>query len=507
MEARRLRIATYGMYLAGFMAVVNISVIYLALPAIEKALHAGLADQQWILSIYPLMEGGFTLALGTLGDLYGRKRLMTYATWLFAIATLACAFAPTAPMLIGLRALQGLGGAALLSLPVAIIVQMLPNPEDNEDAIKAFSMVAGLGAVAGPVIGGALVHLFAWPAVFVLSVVMSAAVLLTLPSVPESPRDPALRLDVPGQVLSVLAFIAVSFALIEGNSDGWTSPIILGAFAAAIVLGTAFVLVERRAKQPMVHLRYFASMRFDASMLTVGIINFGWYGVMLLATLFLQSVQGQSPLIAGLYMMPSNVAFFLSNQYSAVVDRHFGSATTITAGMLISVAGLGLLVTLGAGSPSWHVAAGLFVAGIGWGFVFTPATSIGMKVVGTADEGFASGMISLSRSLFGVFGIAVLGSILGGIMSANIARGLLAQGVSRGVVAQVAAAVNHGGAFAAAAAPPAGVPKPLLHSLVQSSFTSGLHLAIAACLVLTLACTFAVYAMLRVRREAATAAV
>src|SRR6185437_13074843 len=142
-----MKIARFGMYLAGFMAVVNISVIYMALPSIERSLHAGIADQEWILSIYPLMEGGFTLACGTLGDLYGRKRILTLTTWLFVLATLGCALSPTAPVLIVMRGLQGLGGAALLSLPVAILVQMLPNPADNEDTIKSFSMVAGLGAV------------------------------------------------------------------------------------------------------------------------------------------------------------------------------------------------------------------------------------------------------------------------------------------------------------------------------------------------------------------------
>src|SRR5579862_6121702 len=161
-----MKIARFGMYLAGFMAVVNISVIYMALPSIERALHAGIADQEWILSIYPLMEGGFTLAAGTLGDLYGRKRILTLTTWLFVLATLGCALAPSASTLIVLRGLQGLGGAALLSLPVAILVQMLPPGVDNEDTIKAFSTVAGAGAVAGPVLGGILVHFWGWPSVF-----------------------------------------------------------------------------------------------------------------------------------------------------------------------------------------------------------------------------------------------------------------------------------------------------------------------------------------------------
>jgi MFS transporter, DHA2 family, methylenomycin A resistance protein len=414
------RIAKFGMYLAGFMAVVNISVIYMALPSIERGLHAGIADQEWILSIYPLMEGGFTLACGTLGDLYGRKRILTLTTWLFVIATLGCALAPTAPLLILARGLQGLGGAALLSLPVAILVQMLPDPAQNEDAIKMFSTVAGLGAVAGPVIGGVLVHWFGWPAVFYLSVIMGLAVLATFPSVPESERDPSLRLDGVGQFLAIVSFVAISFALIEGNANGWASPVIIGAFIVSAAGLALFLFVERRVKQPMVHLKYFGLRSFDVSLLIIGIVNFGWYGLMLLCTLFLQNVQHQTAIQAGFYLMPSNVAFFFSNQYSSQVEKIIGQRAIVMLSFAISLAGIAWLSMLRVDSASWQVSAALFVAGIGWGFIFTPAASMGMSAVTSSDEGFASGAIALSRSLFGVFGIAVLGSLL----AAGIARAL-----------------------------------------------------------------------------------
>ena len=172
----RLQIARLGMYLAGLVAVVNISVIYLALPSIERALHAGIADQQWIVSIYPLMEGGFTIAAGTLGDLYGRKKILVICVVGFTLATLACALAPSAVTLIVARGIQGVLGSALLSLPVAILVAMAPNADEREDAVRAFAMIAGLGAVVGPVLGGILVHAFAWPAVFVVSVVLGVLV-------------------------------------------------------------------------------------------------------------------------------------------------------------------------------------------------------------------------------------------------------------------------------------------------------------------------------------------
>lgn len=460
------RIARFGMYLAGFMAVVNISVIYLALPSIERGLHAGIADQEWILSIYPLMEGGFTLACGTLGDLYGRKRVLTLTTWLFVLATLACALAPSAPLLIIARGVQGLGGAALLSLPVAILVQMLPNPQDNEDAIKSFSMVAGLGAVAGPVIGGVLVHFFGWPSVFYLSVVMGLAVLATFPSVTESERNPSLRLDGVGQFLAIVSFLAISFALIEGNANGWSSPVIIGAFAIFVVGLCLFVVVERRVKQPMVHLRYFKRRPFDVSLLVIGVVNFGWYGIMLLCTLFLQNVQHQTAMNAGFYLMPSNIAFFIANQYSSQVEIAIGHRAIVALSFAISLIGIAWLALLSVNTASWQVSAGLFVAGIGWGLIFTPAASMGMGAVASADEGFASGAIALSRSLFGVFGIAVLGSLL-----------------AAGIAHETGARVYHQSATAALSQPAA------------YAFAGGMHVAMLVCFALTLVFGLAVIAM------------
>lgn len=482
-----MRIAKFGMYLAGFMAVVNISVIYLALPSIERAMNAGIADQEWILSIYPLMEGGFTLAAGTLGDLYGRKRILTLLTCIFIAATLGCAIATNPVLLIVARGFQGLGGAALLSLPVAILVQMQPDAKDNEDAIKVFSTVAGLGAVAGPVLGGILVHWFGWPSVFYLSVIMGVVVLATFPYVTESERDPSMRLDGIGQFLSIVSFLAISFALIEGNANGWNSPVIIGSFllfAAGLAL---FVFAEKRVAHPMIHLRYFKQRPFDVSLLAIGIINFCWYGVMLLCTLLLQNVLQQSALLAGFYLMPSNIAFFIANQYSSQIEKAMGQRGIIMLSFAISLVGIAWLALLGSGAQAWEVSGGLFVAGIGWGLVFTPAASMGMSAVQSQDEGFASGAIALSRSLFGVFGIAILGSLLAAGMSSGITKSLTASGAPAAAVAHIARKVHHGGAFTIAAHPPAGVSSGALATIVNHAFVSGLHVALVVAFVLTFA--------------------
>jgi MFS transporter, DHA2 family, methylenomycin A resistance protein len=502
MTNSRARIAAFGMNLAGFTGVVNITVIYLALPYIERALHAGIADQEWIVSIYPLMEGGFTLAAGTLGDLYGRKRLLTITTWLFVIATLGCALAPNAPVLIVMRALQGLGGAALLSLPVAILVQMLPEGADNENVIKVFSTVAGSGGIAGPIIGGILVRYWGWPAVFYLSIVLGLVVLFTLSYATESTRDPGMRFDGLGQFFSILSLLAISFALIEGNASGWTSPVILGAFIVFVIGTVIFVAVERRVPKPMVHLRYFVSRPFVIGLLMVGIINFCFYGIMLLCTNFLQNAQNVSPVAAGIYLMPANLAFFLVNQYSAFFEKRLGERMLIAATWFFILAGIVWLAVLEVSSPSWIVSAALFVMGIGFGLCFTPACSFTMAACNVADQGFASGAIALSRSFFGVLGIAILGTLLAATMAKGITRDLVAMKTPPAVTASVAAAVHHGGAFALAEHPPAGIGSNTLMRIVAQAFGSGWHAALLFAAALTLLFGVVIYVFIPARKAA-----
>jgi EmrB/QacA subfamily drug resistance transporter len=505
MASSRARIATFGMNLAGFMAVVNITVIYLALPYIERALHAGIADQEWIVSIYPLMEGGFTLAAGTLGDLYGRKRILTITTWLFVLATLGCALAPSAPLLIVMRGLQGLGGAALLSLPVAILVQMLPEGTDNEGTIKVFSTVAGSGGIAGPIIGGVLVHFWGWGAVFYLSVVMGLVVLACLRYAAESTRDPSMRFDGFGQFFSIVALLSVSFGLIEGNASGWNSPVILASFGVFVVGLTAFVFVERRVAKPMVHLRYFASRAFVVGLLMVGVMNFCFYGIMLLCTNFLQNAQHQSAVVSGFYLMPANLAFFFVNQYSNVFEKALGERMLVVVTWLLLLGGIAWLAVLDIGSGSWQVAAGLFVMGAGCGLVFTPACSFSMGACTSADEGFASGSIALSRSFFGVLGIAILGTMLAAIMASDIGSGLGAMNAAPSVVQSVTSAVHHGGAFALAEHAPAGIGAAALMHVVEHGFAAGWRAAMLFALAFTALFGVLIYAIVPSRKGAEAA--
>lgn len=458
-------IAAFGMYTAGFLAVVNISIMYLALPQMEARLGAGIADQQWILSIYPLMEGGFTLASGVLGDVYGRKRVLAASTWLFLLATLACAFAPNPGALIVARGVQGIASAALLSLPLAILLDMLPDRSQNVRTIQTFATVAGLAAGLAPLIGGALVTYLHWPSVFYFSTLLGIIVLVGLGYCSECRGDVRMHLDLGGQVSSILACLALSYALIEHKAL---------AVAAGAAFAALFAAVELRSPQPMVNVRYFRVRRFDASLLIVAIVNFAWYGLMLLVTLYLQQIMHLREIAVGLYLMPCNVGFFAANLYSARICRVLGMPLTLIVSFAVSLGGTAWLALVHSLSAPWEASLALGLAGIGWGIISTPATSMGMASVSRDDEGFASGTLALSRSLAGVFGIAVLGSLLTHGMVMRLPQGLRA-------------AVHHGSIFEV----------PGIRTLVESVYVQGLHLSVAVCFALTAACGLWILAMLR----------
>jgi MFS family permease len=383
---------------------------------------------------------------------------------------------------------------------------MLPEGADNENIIKVFSTVAGSGGIAGPIIGGFLVHFWGWGAVFYLSVAMGLVVLACLNYATESARDPSMRFDGLGQFLSILSLLAVSFALIEGNASGWNSPLILASFAVFVLGLAAFIVVERRVDKPMVHLRYFSSRAFVVGLLMVGINNFLFYGVMLLCTNFLQNAQHQSAIVSGFYLMPANLAFFLINQYSDVFEKLLGERALIAVTWLFMLGGIAWLAVLDLASPSWQVSGGLFVLGIGLGLIWTPACSFSMGACDPADEGFASGAIALSRSFFGVLGIAILGTLLAATMSNDIRNGLGAMNASPAVTQTVASAVHHGGAFGLAENPPPGVSRVTLTHVVARGFVAGWHAAMLLSAAVTILFGLVIYAFIPSRKTAQAAA-
>ncbi len=486
----RTPFARAGLYLAAFISVLNVSIVYLALPAMRQALHAGISDQQWIVSIYPLMEGSFTLAAGTIGDQFGRKRILAWSVGLFVLASFACALSRDPTELIVARAAQGIGGAALLSLPLALLLESARDSKASDSTVALFSTVAALAAGTAPLAGGALVQWIAWPAIFYFSAALGAVVIASLFFVTEKTPHAQTGSDLWGQLLSIAAIVSISYAMIEGNHNGWTSPVILTAFGIAGAGFALFLVVERYAKWPMIHLRYFKQRTFNIAVLLLGIVNFAWYGVMLLVSLFMQDIQGLSEIAAGLYLIPCNAAYFAANFFSNQLREKLGFPWNIAISFIFSIAGIVWLAMIEQSTPPWEVAAALALAGLGWGIICTPASAVGLSVVESSDEGFASGTLAFGRSLFGVFGIAVLGSILSGVMSGRLAERMTKLHASAEAIAQTTRAVVHGDLF--------DVGRKFT-PLVHKSFVHAMHDALLVCAALSVAVVIAIMIALSAR--------
>jgi len=492
-----------GLYIATFMAVFDIAVVYLALPSIERSIRATLADQVWIASAYGLTEAGFTLAAGTLGDLYGRRRVYIGGVIVFTLASIASGLAPTPILLIVARFIQGIGGAIMMALPLAILCSMVDGEVQTSKTIRLFATIAGMGAVAGPVLGGLLISAFGWRAVFFVNVPISLFVLFTaLRYTTESERDPQLRLDLGGQAASILTLLAFSFTAIEGNTLGWWSwPI--GASAIVTVLGAiSFVWIEGHAQCPM--------LRFDAlsnALLSVGtwsmlMMNIGFFTLYLIASLFIQNVRGVGPLAAGWLLLANNALFFLTNEYSSPLTERIGQPAAVVAGMGLGLVGLASFAFFHTWTPAAYAMIPLGLCGLGWGLAFTPLNTLAMKRVPREEDGLASGLLNIGRPLGAVFGTAIFGAVLAGTMSASVAAALATLHAAPGTVEAIAAATHSSGLWSlSGTAQSYGLPAGSLRAAINAGFMTGMHISgIAASLG---SAVVIVYALRVYRRERA----
>jgi DHA2 family methylenomycin A resistance protein-like MFS transporter len=479
-------VAKLGLYLATFMAVFDIAVVYLALPAMESSIGAGLADQQWIASAYGLMEAGFTLAAGTLGDLYGRKRVYLLGIVIFLAGSVASGLAPNPGFLIAARFLQGVGGAIAMALPLAILVATAHDDADRERTIRALITIAGLGAITAPLLGGVLVHAFGWRSIFFVNVPVGLFVLYAaIAHVPESPRDVSKRLDLPGQVTSALALIAASFAAIEGNAFGWRSPAIGVAVVLALASFGAFVAIERRSPAPMLRFAVLRRPTLAASATNLLMMNLAFFQMYLIASLFLQNVRQIGALETGWYLLANNAAFFAANQFGGGIARRIGLRTASIAGLLLGAVATAIPALFDLTIPPELFAIPLGLSGLGWGFAFTPLNALAMDGVDSAETGMASGILNLGRPLGAVFGTAVFGSIVAAAMTGSLARRLVALDVDTQTRLQVGVVLHHGGLWTLpGTAQRYGLPLNTFRDTLSHGFIRGMHLSALAAGVL-----------------------
>jgi len=396
-----------------FMVLLDNTIVGAALPDMQQRLHLELTGLQWIVDAYVLVVAMLLLSGGVFADRFGRKRVFLAGVAVFTAASGICFLASSIGWLITGRALQGIGAAALSPASLALLAAAYPVPRERVKAIGLWAGVSGIGLAAGPVAGGVLADAFGWPAIFLVNVPIGVVLLLAgLRILGESRSPSAPAIDIPGTLLSVLGVGALTYGLIEGGSRGWTSPAILGSFAAATVLLAVFVVVESRREAPMLPLRLFGRRLFTVANAAMVVVGFALMGSSFFFSQFFVSVQGSSILRAGLQTLPATLAMVVVSPWAGRLAARFGFRSVVTVGLALAGAGLLVLGFVQADTGYLNVWWRLAVVGIGFALTMSPLTGAAIQAVGSQEVGLASGISSTTRQIGAVLGVAMLGAVV-----------------------------------------------------------------------------------------------
>jgi EmrB/QacA subfamily drug resistance transporter len=396
------------------IAFLDSSVVNVALPTIGRNLHTGIAGLQWTLDGYLLMLGSLILTGGSLGDLFGRRKMFITGLGIFTVASFLCGVAPNIATLIIARALQGVGGALLVPQSLAIIGAVFEG-KDQTKAVAMWSGLAGVTTLFGPALGGWLVS-FSWRWIFFINLPLAAiAIFLAMTKVPES-KDPESghRLDIPGSIAAAGGLGGLVYMLIEGPGKGFTSPSILSAGIVGGVFLIAFIVIERRSKEPMIPTRIFRSKQFTGANLTTALVYAGLYGVSFLVTLQLQIRLHYSPLTSGFATMPITVLLLILSPYAGRVSMRFGPRLPMTIGPI--VIGIGNFM-MGQIRPGDHYLSGVFpsmiVFGLGLSLMVAPLTAAMLAAIEKRHMGVGSAINNAVARVGGLLAIALLPALVG----------------------------------------------------------------------------------------------
>ena len=396
------------------MAFLDGTVVNVALPDIGRDFNASTSSLQWILNGYLLTLAALILLGGSLGDRYGRRRIFVLGTGLFTAASLLCAIAPTAELLIGARLLQGIGGALLTPGSLAMIEASF-RPADRARAIGAWSGLGGVATAIGPLLGGYLIGAVSWRAIFLINIPLGIIVMaLATRHVPET-RDPNAsgHLDFIGASLAGLGLAGTTYALIEAPGKG-ASPLILLAGIGGVVALVAFLLSERRSANSMMPLGMFASRQFSAANLVTFVVYAALGGVFFLLVAFLQISLGYSPIEAGAASLPITVLMLLLSARSGALAQRIGARIPLTIGPLVIAVGLLMMTRIDPGdSYVSSVLPAVIVFGLGLTLVVAPVTATVLAAADTQHAGIASGINNAVSRVAGLLAVAVLPLIAG----------------------------------------------------------------------------------------------
>jgi len=397
--------------LALFMVTLDNLVVTTAIPVIRRDLHAGISGLEWTVNAYTLTFAVLLLTGAALGDRFGRRRMFSIGIGIFTLGSAAAALAPSIGALDAARAVQGLGGAIVMPLTLTILSAAVP-AERRGLALGAWAGISGLAVAFGPLVGGAVVSGISWHWIFWLNVPIGVVLLpLALLRIDES-RGPFGKLDLPGLALASSGLFGIVWALVRGNSVGWGSPEIVGAFVIGSLLTIAFAAWELRAPNPMLPLRFFRNRTFALANVASLFMSFGMFGSIFLLAQYFQTVQGYSPLASGLRILPWTAMPMLVAPIAGAYSDRIGGQRLMGAGLALQALGLAWIAAVTTPTtPYLDIVAPFTLSGIGMALFFAPVANVVLSSVRPEEEGQASGANNAIRELGGVFGVAVLASV------------------------------------------------------------------------------------------------
>ena len=481
-------------------SILNVALPTLARPPAQGGLGAVDSDLQWIVDSYVLVFAGLLLTAGSLGDRFGRYRMLAFGLAVFGAGSGLAAFAGSSGALIASRAVMGIGGACIMPATLSIITNVFVDPRERGRAIGVWAGASALGLAVGPVTGGLLLEHFWWGSVLLVNVpIVILALVGGFFLVPDS-RDPgAPRVDVPGAALSIAGLATLLWGLIEGPTEGWGSPQVLGAFAVGLAVIGAFLWWEQRTDEPMLDLGFFRDRRFSAASGAITLTFMAMMGVIFALTQFLQSVLGFSPLEAGAILLPMSAVMMVLAPTSARIVERVGSTAVLGSGLVVISIALALQATLDASSSTLHVILVTMLLAVGMANVMAPATESIMGSLPRAKAGVGSAVNDTTRQMGGALGVALLGSLLASVYRDDVRSGLAGSGVPDTVVARASSTVQAGVATGRATGGGAG---DRVVAVAHDAFLSGYHVAVLVAAGITLLAAIGVFRWLPARATA-----
>jgi len=453
------------------------TILTVALPTIERVLHASSSQLQWIVDAYVLVFAGLLLTLGSLGDRIGRKTVFMAGLALFAGGSTICAFASTPDRLIAARAFLGIGAAAIMPSTLSILINLFPEPAERAKAIGIWSGTSGLGVAIGPVAGGWLLAHYWWGSIFLVNVPIALAGLVAAAlACPPSKNPASKRPDPVGAALSIAGMALLVWGIIDAPERGWSSPVVLGAIVAGAVVLAGFVAFERRSSHPMLEIGFFRSLRFSAAMAAMAMVIFALMGTLFLVTQYLQFSLGYSPLDTGLRVAPVALLLLVAAPASMLAVHRLGTKPVVATGMALIALGLYLISRVHVGAGYFDLLPAFIVLGVGTGLSLAPSTDAVMGTLPLEEAGAGAATNSAALQVGAALGVAVLGSLLNTRYQNLVAPALARYPVPKGILELILGSV--GGALAVAARVP-GAAGHELAALAQRGFVSGLDLAMA----------------------------